>query len=456
MFTPDDTIVAVATPPGRGGLGIVRVSGPDARDVAEALIGGHGAPLEPRRATLVTIRPHASMPPIDHAIVTWFPAPHSYTGDEVVEISAHGSPVVLRQILRGAMGAGARLAEPGEFTLRAFLNGRIDLVQAEAIADLVDAVTPLQARAAFDQLQGTLTGAIAAMDRELLDLVARLEASIDFPEEGFHFIEMSAVRDALARLVTKLDALLGDAERGRLIRDGLQVAIVGKPNVGKSTLFNHLVGTARTIVSRHPGTTRDLVVEQAELEGLRLTLVDTAGLRETVDEIEAEGVSRARRSMDVAELILAVFDRSRPLDRDDRSVLAATSGRPRLLVVNKADLRPAWNERELECEAPRVTISLETLDGVNDLGPAIRRTLDAREWSDDTPAVTNVRHVDLLRRAREALAGGCEALDAGAAVSEELVLAEIADARSALEEISGRRTSEDVLRHIFERFCIGK
>src|SRR6267142_895120 len=305
MFSTTDTIVAIATPPGRGGIGVVRLSGPDALAIARRLIT-HQGELVPRHATFT--RTHA----IDQVVVTYFPSPHSYTGEDVVELSAHGSPVVLRAIVESAIAHAARLAEPGEFTLRAFLNGRMDLMQAEAVADLIDAVTPLQARAAFDQLQGTLTRVIADIDAALFDLVARLEASVDFPDEGYHFLPPSDVAAAIDGLLDRTRALLAGARRGRLIREGLQVVIVGAPNVGKSSLFNALVGSGRAIVTDIPGTTRDLVTEVIDLDGLRVTLVDTAGLRETHDPIEVEGVARSHQAVAVADLVLSVEDQSRP------------------------------------------------------------------------------------------------------------------------------------------------
>ena len=242
------------------------------------------------------------------------------------------------------MGAGARLAEPGEFTLRAFLNGRINLVQAEAVRDLIDAVTPLQARAAFDQLQGTLTQTIGEIDSALFDLIARLEASVDFPDEGYHFVEPGALASTLGGLIERADRLIAAGARGRIVREGVQVAIVGKPNVGKSSVFNALVGTSRAIVTDVPGTTRDLVTEVVELEGLRVTFVDTAGLRQTTDRVEAEGVERARQAEAVSDVILIVLDGSAPLDESDRSILSQAHDYKSLIVKNKADLDSVWSD----------------------------------------------------------------------------------------------------------------
>lgn len=444
MFSTSDTIVAVATPPGRGGIGVVRLSGADAESMARRLVARE-RPFEPRRATYAQVRT------CDEVVATFFPAPHSYTGEDVVELSAHGSPVVLREIVSAAMSCGARLAEPGEFTLRAFLNGRIDLPQAEAVADLIDAVTPLQARAAFDQLQGTLTEVIGDIDATLFDLIARLEASIDFSEEGYHFIGPSEVAGALDRLIARTSSLVDDGTRGRIVRDGLQVTIVGKPNVGKSSVFNALVGASRAIVTEVPGTTRDLLTEIVDLNGLRITLVDTAGLRPTDDAVEAEGVARARRAQDITDLVLVVVDGSKPLDGLDRDIIRQVNETKRVIVSNKSDL---------DGHAPGLflPVSARTGVGLDSLRTAIMRALDlASDPVVDRPAITNVRHIALVTRARDALARARAAAGAdGGALSEEFVLADLQDARAALEEVSGRRTPDDVLAHIFARFCIGK
>jgi tRNA modification GTPase len=419
----------------------VRISGPDASRIAGVLTDR--GTLEPRHATFATLANH------DQVVVTFFPAPHSYTGEDVVEISAHGSPVVLNAIVRSAIDAGARLAEPGEFTLRAFLNNKIDLIQAEAVADLIDAVTPLQARAAFDQLEGTLTHIIGEIERELFDVIARLEASLDFPDEGYHFVAPQDARESLARVGARIDALLAHAARGRLIREGAQVAIVGAPNVGKSSLFNALLNANRAIVTAIPGTTRDVLTERADIGGLSLSLIDTAGVRETSDVVEQEGVSRARETIRVADLVLVVLDRSRELTDEDRELLAATTSRARVVVLNKSDLPVS-----LVSPGPAVAISAKTRAGIDQLIDAIASALNATEPLRDQPQITNTRHIVLLERAGASLDRATTALDGQ--VSEEFPLLDLQEAAHALQEITGQRTSDDLLRHIFERFCIGK
>ena len=566
MFSPIDTIVAIATPSGRGGIGVVRVSGPRAADVARAILAT-AQPLEPRHATHTFVRRVATpgdlsgpaltrdspaAPTIDEVVATFFPAPHSYTTEDVVEISAHGSPAVLREILRAAIDAGARLAEPGEFTFRAYLGGRIDLVQAEAVGDLVDAVTPLQARVAFDQLEGTLTRSIAALDAQLFDLVTKLEASIDFPDEGYHFVDPPTVAATLRDVVDGIERLIGGARLGRIIREGRQIAIVGKPNVGKSSLFNWLLGAERAIVTAIPGTTRDLLRETVDFDGVRLSLVDTAGIRDVHDEIEREGVARARHVHAVADLVFVMLDASRPLEADDEDVLTRTAPAPRLVIVNKIDLPRAWSSRGFDAASGRiqepcrdavstedvvrggatpteppalarnesiardektadagrttvgagvgaedvVEISLKTGAGLSWLREAIVRALELAESRGEEPLVTNIRHEVLLRDARESIdralvglsvgdvatqATGANPVEAESSafarscdgppkpwrrrsdpaisevrLNEELVLADLAAARRAFDEVVGRRTSEDILRAIFERFCIGK
>jgi tRNA modification GTPase len=453
-FAVTDTIVAVATPPGRGGIGVVRLSGPDATAIASALVG-RDEPFLPRHATFSRIvgrEPAAARRPVDQVVITWFQGPHSYTGDDVVEISGHGSPVLLQRVVELAMHAGARLAEPGEFTLRAYLNGRIDLVQAEAVADLVDAVTPLQARAAMDQLEGTLTTAIGRMDAALFDLAARLEASLDFPEEGFHFVTRDDARVDIARIHRELVTLAREGRVGRVLREGRLVVIVGRPNAGKSSLFNALAGAARAIVTAVPGTTRDVLTERVDVGGIPVTLVDTAGLRDTTDAIEVEGVERAYQARRVAALTIVVVDGNQPIAEADRRIVAESPA-PRIVVSSKTDLPHAWTAAELKGEDV-IELSVKTGAGLNVLRERMVGGLTDRETLRDVPSISNVRHLDLVNRASDSLQAAMYGIDVGA--TEELILTDLGAARRALEELTGRRTPEDLLRHIFERFCIGK
>ena len=447
MFSTDDTIVAIATPPGRGGIGIVRLSGPDAAAIAARLTRREA--FEPRHATLCTVV-RADESSIDQAVVTRFPAPHSYTGDDVVEIAAHGSPVVLDAIVNAAVAAGARIANPGEFTFRAYLNGRIDLVQAEAIRDLIESVTPLQARVAFDQLEGTLTARLRELDAVLLEIIAPLEASLDFPEEGYHFVTPADTAGSLGNAIDALDTLLADARRGRVIREGLTVAIVGRPNAGKSSLFNRLAGAARAIVTDVPGTTRDLLTERVDVGGVPLTLIDTAGIRETPgDAIEEEGIARARQARDAADLAIVVLDQSQPLTADDRELATAPSSRPRIVVASKCDLPPAWDAGAIGARR----VSSLTDEGIARLRDALLEAAGVEPSRDRAP-MANMRHAALLEQARAALVRAAGAAANG--VPEEFVLADLHDARAKFDEVTGVRPQDEVLRVIFERFCIGK
>jgi tRNA modification GTPase len=478
VFATDDSIVAIATPPGRGAIGIVRLSGRSAVDIAAAILE-HTHPLRARHATHTRVRSGRAAGVIDEVVVTYFPAPNSYTGEHVVEISAHGSQVVLRAIVASAVAAGARLAVPGEFTLRAFLNGKRDLVQAEAVADLIEAATPLQARVAFDQLEGTLTSRIAEVDAQLFDLIAQLEASLDFPDEGYHFIERGETARRVRCVVEQLDRLLATARRGRLIREGASVVVVGRPNVGKSSIFNALVGADRAIVTEIAGTTRDLVSERVDVDGLAVTFVDTAGYRDAADIVEREGVARAMRARDVANVLVVVLDRSQPVTSDDEQLLADSAAQCRIVVANKSDLPAgcsveslqlqlsasrdivAGNDSEMGTEMSTpvghqvITVSAKTGAGLDDLRDAIVRELMGAESLRDAAAISNMRHVALLEHARASLVRAQSAATQDDA-AEEFVLADLQEARARFDEIVGARTSEDVLRHIFEKFCIGK
>lgn len=458
-FSTADTIVAIATPAGRGGIGVVRVAGPAAVEIVSRLSGVQA--LEPRRATFTRFTNPEDHVVIDHVVVTWFQAPHSYTGDDVVEVSAHGSPWVLQQIVDLVCQCGARLAEPGEFTFRAYLNGRLDLVQAEAVADLIDAVTPLQARVAVDQLEGTLTKRVADIDAQLFEVAAKLEASLDFPDEGFHFIGRDEATAGLRTTLASLDALLADGRRGRLIREGRLVVIAGRPNVGKSSLFNALVGSGRAIVTPVAGTTRDVLTETVDIDGVPITLVDTAGVREALDEIEAEGVRRAHEAFQVAALTLVVLDGSQPLTGEDQAILDVAR-EPRIVVANKSDLAASeggpglqpWANAQGLKPLRSMRVSSRTGEGLDELRHAIITALAGTDDLRDTPLVSNQRHLQCAATARDAVARAIDTAEDGA--TEEIVLAELSDARQSLEWLTGRRTPDDVLAHIFSHFCIGK
>jgi tRNA modification GTPase len=452
VFATDDTIVAIATPVGRAGLGVVRISGPATQAVAGELLARQ-KPLTARRATLTTVRDLVGrQSAIDRVVATFFPGPGSYTGEDTIEISAHGSPVVLERIVASAVSAGARMARPGEFTLRAYVNGRIDLVQAEAVGDLIDAVTPAQVRQAFDQLSGTLTTAIAAIASELDGLIARLEASLDFPEEGYHFADAGEIARVLEFARGEVRALLDGSRRGRVIREGRELVLVGGPNVGKSSLFNALVGVERAIVTDVPGTTRDLVTERCEIEGSPITLVDTAGLRDGAERVEEEGIRRTRKAAAASSLAMVVLDRSRPLEETRHALDETARLATRIIVANKADLPAAWSVGELGVGA--IEVSALTGAGVSELRGAIGRALIGDGDTDEAPRLSNVRHIGLLQRAEGCLARCAEQMEARA--PEELLLIDLHDARRSLDEVVGRRTPEDVLATIFAEFCIGK
>jgi tRNA modification GTPase len=455
MFSTTDTIAAIATAAGRGGIGVVRISGPDAQAVAGGVLRA-STPLAPRYATFARLRLAAGRTSVgDHVIATFFPAPHSFTTEDTVEISAHGSPVVLASILDACVRHGARLAAPGEFTFRAYVHGRLELTQAEAVADLVEAVTPLQARIAFDQLEGSLASAICGLSETLLDLTARLEASLDFPEEGYHFIDPEEIRCEVARLRVEVGDLLARADQGRVIREGCRVVIAGPVNAGKSSLFNRLAGLDRAIVAATPGTTRDLLVEAVDLGGVPVTLVDTAGLRQPDGEVEAEGVRRAERAVEGAAVTLLVLDGSQPLLAEHHDLLRRTAHASRVLVANKADLPAAWTAASAGVADVCLT-SARTGEGLDQLRAALHAALGGGVEI-ELPRVTNVRHAALLSQVMEAL--GCvlnDLTEPSGSPPEEVVVHGLTRVRALLEEISGARTQEDVLAHIFARFCIGK
>lgn len=433
---------------------MVRLSGPAAMEIALRLTGRRRA-LAARHATFAKlVDPEVAGSALDQVILTAYLKPGSYTGEDVVEVSAHGNPWLLSQIVRSATDSGARVAEPGEFTFRVYLNGRMDLVRAEAVADLIAAVTPAQARAASDQLNGTLTKAIAGVEQLLFEVLTRLEASLDFPEEGYHFISQDDAVTALAEARSRLAALVASSRAGRVLREGRTLAIVGRPNAGKSSLFNALVGGERAIVSDEPGTTRDLVSERCDVHGIPLLLVDTAGWRRTRSAVEAEGVRRAEGAARAADLVIVVVDGSVHLSAGDRALLdSRTAGR--VVAVSKSDQPAAWELSALKDAWPdAVRVSAATGEGLEALRSRLVALLVGDELALDDVRVTNVRHAKLLERAQASLAAAEDvAADEGA---EEMVAADVREALGALQEITGKRTPDAVLTEIFSHFCIGK
>ncbi len=449
MFSTDDTIVAVATPAGRGGIAVARLSGPGAYEIALGLAGRTRA-LAARRATRVRL---TGLDVPDDALLTFFPGPASYTGEDVVEISTHGSPVIVGAVIAAATARGARAARPGEFTLRAFLNGKLDLLQAEAVHDLVTAVSPAEARLAAGHLAGGLSAAVGRLAATLRDLHLRLEASIDFPDEGYRFIDREATAAALTRLRDELRAIVDGGARARRLRDGHLVVVAGAPNVGKSSVFNALVGHERAIVTPIAGTTRDLVSEHVLIGDAHLRLVDTAGVRASAEVVEQEGIRRATAAAEDADLVLVVLDRSRALGSDDRGVLEATAGRPRLIVANKGDLAPAWAEAD---HGAALSISAVHGTGIDTLAGQLAAHA-AADGDHADPLVTNARQLALLRAALDHIETACASVaETGGEIPEEFLIADLGRAERALEELTGARTPEDVLVEIFSRFCIGK
>ncbi|GBC78490.1 tRNA modification GTPase MnmE [bacterium HR08] len=463
-YASEDTIAAISTPPGRGGIGIVRLSGPRAREIARTVFhpkakgAPHEAPFPPRRATLGEIRDPQTGDLLDEAIATFFPGPHSYTGEDVIEFSCHGSPIVLRRVVEVLLECGARAAGPGEFTLRAFLNGRIDLTQAEAIRDLIEAQTVTQARVALRQMQGSLSRRLQPLRQTLMDVIVQMETAVEFVEDDIVTESRASLLRRLEAVIAQLEEIASHYRTGRLVREGIHIAIIGKPNVGKSSLFNRLLERERAIVTEIPGTTRDMLIEMASIEGIPIHLVDTAGLREATDRIERLGIERSRQAIADADLVLVVLDGSRPLEGEDRLVLEETRSVPRLIVINKRDLPERLDPesvRALTHEAPICYISALTGQGVNELRRQILETITCGSaFSPEDVILTNARHHRLIVAAREAVLQARRALMEG--YSEEVALVGLHDALRNLGEITGEVTIEEILERIFSTFCIGK
>ncbi len=458
---PSDTIAAIATPPGEGAIGIVRLSGPRAPEILALVFRGHTAPALFRSHQLYrgAILDQTDTP-IDSGMAVWMKAPRSFTGEDLVEIQAHGGPLVLQKILAALLAAGARMAKPGEFSERAFLNGKIDLTQAEAIADMIRAKSDKALQLSFSTLAGALSARISTLKDGLIAVSAHLEAGIDFPDEDLSPDDAHRLIARLAPLASDIEALLQGFERGRILREGLRVAIVGKPNVGKSSLLNALLGEARAIVDATAGTTRDFIEESVEINGIAVRFVDTAGIRQhSAHLVEQEGIRRAKALLNSVHLVLAVFDGSAPLDDEDRALLSLLDTRvdpSRILFLRgKADLPPQWTTLP-DRASPLLAISPLSSTGLKALETALfRKALGESPFDSESAVVSHLRHKESLEKARSAVADATSALRTSPPAIE-LAASALSQAIGALKEITGEITHEDILDRLFREFCIGK
>jgi tRNA modification GTPase len=462
---PDDTIVAIATPPGRGGIGVVRIAGPRAYEIARPMLrlkhdfepgrATFGELIEPSQghvgtAALGSAEQSPSLASrIDEVVVTYFAKPRSYTTDDTIEIAPHGSPVVLRHIVELCVAAGARLAEPGEFTMRAFLNGRIDLTQAEAVRDLIDSQTLYQAKIAAQQLEGALSKRLQPAKQKLVELIAVLEAGIDFAEDDVSVLPDASILERIAGLRQPLERLAASFAYGKIVHQGLTLAIVGRPNVGKSSLFNTLVERERAIVTATPGTTRDLVSETVAIGGIPIQLVDTAGIRQALDEAESIGIRKSMEALADADLVLVVLDASQPAMAEDAELLQRAKGRPAIVVGNKCDLGIARNSQ------PLIFVSALTGEGITEVRAEILRHIGGETGAQaEAGFLTNVRHQGLVQESIAALDAATSAVTSK--VPHEMLLLDLYSALRPLDAVTGATTTDDILNLIFSTFCIGK
>ena len=447
-----NTVVALSTPRGRGALAVIRLSGPQAITIARQMARIDS--FEPRRATLTDLRvPHRDEV-LDQVLLTCFPTPHSLTGEDVVEISCHGSPAIVRRIIDTALSLGAVLAGPGEFTLRALSNGKINLAQAEAIRDLIAAQTDAAVKQAARQLNGELSKALDPFKEKLIEVIVLLESALEFVEDDLPAPQVNRVEEAFDSVIRGVDQLSQSYSAGRLLHDGARVAITGRPNVGKSSLFNSLVRSERAIVTDVPGTTRDTLSESIDIGGVPVLLTDTAGLRETSDNVETLGIERTHRAMGDADVVLLVLDGSSEVGPEDRALLERTADARRVVVMNKCDLPSFEPLARCTPEVEPINVSARTGEGLGTLHSAILSKLNGAGTEDGSLLITNARHYDLLSNAKRELesARACFA----DRHSEELVLAPLHNALKLLGQITGETTTEDILSEIFATFCIGK
>jgi tRNA modification GTPase len=448
----DDTIVAISTPPGRGGIGVVRLSGPESRSIAAPMLRlSHE--IEPGHAAFAELIEPETGERIDEAVVTFFAKPHSYTTDDIVEISAHGSPVVLRHIVEIAVTRGARLAEPGEFTMRAFVNGRLDLTQAEAVRDLIESQTLYQAKVAAQQLEGALSRRLQPIKQKLVDLIAVMEAGIDFAEDDVAVLPEKQILARIAEVEEPLEKLKSSFAYGRMVHEGLTLAIVGRPNVGKSSLFNRLVERERAIVTATPGTTRDLVTETVALGGVPLRLIDTAGIRQSTEEAESIGIRKSYEALSDADMVIVVLDSAAGIVEEDRELLAAAKARRALVAANKSDLSGGLLPQPDGFKMIRT--SALTGAGIEELRGEILNAISGHSAGEqETGFLTNIRHQHLVEESLTSLAAARRAVSGK--IPHEMIMIDLYGALRPLDAITGETTPDDILNLIFSSFCIGK
>lgn len=455
-----DTIAAIATPPGEGSIAVIRMSGGDAERITARIFfrnRDENNKLQSHRLYHGTVRDPKTARAVDEVLLAIMRQPRSYTGEDVVEIHCHGGAFVTEQMLQLVLSEGARQAQPGEFTKRAFLNGRIDLSQAEAVLDLIRARTDRGAALALDQASGNLSHWVGGLRSELLNLLVQVEAAIDFPDEEIELLKRPELALEISALTDKILYMSETYEWARLFREGAKVCICGRPNVGKSSLLNALLGEERVIVTPIAGTTRDVIEESISLEGLPVVLWDTAGIRDSTDEIEQIGVRLARDYLEKADARIVVIDGSLPLSAEDTELVVATNGPRALIAINKSDLPESLSEdrlKSLGCPTKYCRVSAKTGEGVSELKQALRNLILDKEIEFSPVAITNLRQRSALQRTENALRHAAESLREGFAA--EFVAVDLNEAREALEEITGLINNEDILDKIFSNFCIGK
>lgn len=450
------TIVALATPFGRSGIGVIRLSGDDSLKIVKKLICESEFNPFPRRAILKKIYDPETVEIIDEVLITFFKSPQSFTGEDVIEIGCHGSPVILRQIIDFCLKLGARLAQAGEFSLRALAHGRMDLSQTEAIRDLIDAQTVASARQAVRQLRGELSHQLQSLKDDLLNIIVVFESALEFVEDDLPEFQTESIKSKLSKIIEKLEKMASTFRVGRLLREGLKVVLVGRPNVGKSSLFNALIGQERAIVTEIPGTTRDSLFETLNINGVPISLIDTAGLRETTDKVESIGVDRTKRVLADSDLVIVILDNSHTLSPEDREVLNEVKGTDYLIAINKIDLP----EKRLSLSGLSIghsnllEISAKNGEGLEKLQNAIIEPFLPRDFENSGFLISDARHFDLIKRTIVEIESSLQLINNQN--SEEIILIGLHNALGLLGEITGETTTEDMLTRIFLTFCIGK